>query len=758
MALLNEIHLNSDRNRIWGYLSRDYGVFGDDNYWFMWRALVSDAFLRAYNYSGALLWERKIFSGDDDHSCLGTGLICNNRIYFYNFGENKVGWFAFTGDPPSDYPTFTPILTKGTNVDDLQGIDSFQWWSVTVYQNQYLFHCDTGANRILVTDLDGNYKGHFGTYGSLTGQFYHPVQCVFYDSYLFVAEEGNRRVSVWKLNSVNPFDIVPLNSAGISGLSEDEEPRGIGVCKQLGQVYIICKDRKVREYKINSNLSLTFSGNYFEVDSNTARQGGRGIVVTNNQVVATAHEWPFPYGGDIYPQHSILVHTAIENHMYADAGFDCYGLSLGVNNPISFDIRAGQQGMWKDLLLSFIGEGYIQNNRINGFLGFSMQAKHDIYACIASLSFNMFAGQNDLRKELQFSILAEHNYMMSVLDFDIETNTFANEFSEAENELTFEMVASTPLSASVKVELELIQTSCEALTDRQADMGLYLNSLEAHILEAGKAILKLSLPVIDSTLLLPVVATCDLRLSLDANGQLEIPFSLIGVLETESLTTSGLAYQPGASTVDIDLPSIDTNGIAYCGSDSGEMSILLPIMELSSSLIVLPTISCKIALPSLLLEAVELKDIASINDIYQNGSLILASGTYPQVEGVEFQGVIINTATKAVSRIANTEYFIIDLGNIDLHKKVVNHYLEVFITGYTDQPDQSIGELIAGNYTYEIEPWITGEEWRVVIGKGITRRTAQNVDNRYLNIKLKLKNNFELKSITIFATPTRRRR
>ena len=757
MALLNEIHLNSGYNYHYGTHWVDYGVFGNENYWFMWRLADKYNYLRCYNYSGILLWERHITEWFDDtyYWTLGAGVICNNRLYIFHPLQKKVGWVSFTGDPISDFPSLTFILSKGTGVGDLQGLDSFKWWSATVYQNQYLFHCDTGANRILVTDLDGNYIGHFGTYGNLTGQFYHPVQCAFYGDYLFVAEEGNRRISVWKVNSINPFDIVPLNSAGISGLLEDEEPHGIGVWEQLGQVYIICKDRKVREYKINSDLSLTFSGNYFEVDSNTDRQGGRGIVVTENHVVATAHEYPWLY--DEYPQHSILVHTITDNQMHADANFDCYGLSLGVNNPISFNIRAGHQGIWKNLPFSFTGEGYIQDNRINGSLDFSMQAKHDIYACINSLDFNLFAGQNDLRRTLQFSVFAKQNYMMSDLDFGIETDTFATEFLQAENQFSFEMVASSPLTYFASLSLNPPIVSVSVIADVVATMLLELEDLFISILEAIKANLELPSPSIVSRLLIPQFSQMVLGLDVELSATIEVPHAISINAILNSIETN-ILLNPDYAVMRADLLPAEVSSIALISSDRGGAFISLPLLNLESSLIILPSFTGLITLPSLLMEAIEIEDFVSIEDIYQNDSLVLAQANYPTVEGVEWQGVILNPSTGALSRIANTEYFIIDLGYIDLHRNVVNHYLEVFIAGHTDQPDESIGELIANDYTYEIEPWISNEEWRVVIGKGITRRTAQNKDKRFLRLKLKLKNNFELKGISIIATPTRRKR
>ena len=63
----------------------------------------------------------------------------------------------------------------------------------------FLYICDSGNNRISVTDLDGNPLFTFGSFGSGNGQFNDPYGVCNDGTYVFVSDSGNHRVQYFDL-------------------------------------------------------------------------------------------------------------------------------------------------------------------------------------------------------------------------------------------------------------------------------------------------------------------------------------------------------------------------------------------------------------------------------------------------------------------------------------------------------------------------------------------------------------------------------
>ncbi|RLC49298.1 MAG: hypothetical protein DRH57_00315 [Candidatus Cloacimonadota bacterium] len=732
------------------------GVFGWKNFYFILRQYGNVLFLRKYKFPDVLLWERKVYNKPDWKALpLGAGVVTPSRIYFARWIDEDVGWIEHKDDV-GDYPTFHPILSAGGRKENLQGLASVKKWSATLYRDAYLFHCDVGAHRILVTDLDGGYIGEFGSYGSLHGQFKKPHQCALYwhpvfGDILFVADYGNGRITVWQIESINPFKVNPV-AGGIEGLVDDDRPCGVAVWRN--QLYIRCYKHKVKEFKINSDLTLEATGNEDSFDSDWVNGLCMYLAKDSNSLVTLVQS----YAGEFQASRVNLVTytiTAIENTMEGSVGFRCDALSFGIENSFGFSIRAGHQGVWKGFDLEF--EGYAPPPPVVDVdFKFSCSAKHDIRAMIRSFGFKGRVEQRQIIEFIFFSFLGHSNYMFGNVDFSIDMDIIVTEFLTGENIFNFKMIANAPLVYTCHLDTKPIELEGELINSSFVSCSLELPSLEIVIRESPAG--SVDLPAIDifGEIEVPVVGNVGLNLArLQSSGQIVNPFFVGGQAIVPAMKVSGLIYRPDLISGNLIFRALQTNGIGYASLDRLDIHCILNELQMNSEILVNPVLvgECELALFEV--RAVERKEISSTEEIYQNDELNVVSAEYPEVEGRELLGVAVNLLNKGITKLANTSNMVIDLGYIDLHKSVINQYLEVFISGKSDQP--AIGELIIGDYSYSIDEWVTEGEWRILVGKGLTRRTASNPDKRYIPIKLKLVSGFELKSVVVKAIPVARR-
>ncbi len=92
----------------------------------------------------------------------------------------------------------TRLGTKGTNPGEL-----LQPYSVAADLDSYIFVADSGNHRISVFTLSGKFVRCFGTKGSEPGMFLYPRHlCVDSQGRLVVADEQNHRLQIFDIKEL----------------------------------------------------------------------------------------------------------------------------------------------------------------------------------------------------------------------------------------------------------------------------------------------------------------------------------------------------------------------------------------------------------------------------------------------------------------------------------------------------------------------------------------------------------------------------
>jgi len=120
----------------------------------------------------------------------------------------------------------------------------------------FLYVCDSGNNRIQVTDYDGNYLFEFGSYGSGDGEFNSPYGVANDGERVYVSDTGNNRVQYFDLygNYLGQWGTFG------SGDSEFSSPKGIAANGR----YIFVVDQGNNRFQIFTNIG-TFIMAYGEL-------------------------------------------------------------------------------------------------------------------------------------------------------------------------------------------------------------------------------------------------------------------------------------------------------------------------------------------------------------------------------------------------------------------------------------------------------------------------------------------------------------
>jgi sugar lactone lactonase YvrE len=102
-----------------------------------------------------------------------------------------------------------------------------------------LYVADTGNSRIVVYDLDGNYKAEFGSPGIEAGQFSEPVDVfVSTDGLVYVTDTWNQRVQVFAPSS-DLSEFLPVSNWDISGwFGGSNENKPFITVDQSGKIYV----------------------------------------------------------------------------------------------------------------------------------------------------------------------------------------------------------------------------------------------------------------------------------------------------------------------------------------------------------------------------------------------------------------------------------------------------------------------------------------------------------------------------------------
>jgi len=148
--------------------------------------------------------------------------------------------------------TITPFLyvcDSGNNrisVSDYDGNFLFTWGSFGSGNGQFnnpfgvcndgskVYVTDTGNNRVQIFDLYGNYLGQFGAFGSDPGQFYSPKGIATDGVFLYVIDQANNRFQIFTLSG---FFIMSIGVFG-NGINQFNSPTNIYV----DQYYIYIDD------------------------------------------------------------------------------------------------------------------------------------------------------------------------------------------------------------------------------------------------------------------------------------------------------------------------------------------------------------------------------------------------------------------------------------------------------------------------------------------------------------------------------------
>ena len=120
----------------------------------------------------------------------------------------------------------------------------------SVYADNYgrLYVSDSGNNRIVVFDINGNYLFNFGKLGENEGEFFSPAGIVVNNNNIYVADTGNKRIQ--------KFDI---SGNYVSTIKHEmfKEPRGLSFSSD-GNLFI-ADGGKVYYYDINANSFTLFN-------------------------------------------------------------------------------------------------------------------------------------------------------------------------------------------------------------------------------------------------------------------------------------------------------------------------------------------------------------------------------------------------------------------------------------------------------------------------------------------------------------------
>jgi len=714
---------------------------------------------------GNKLWDAPVLAPGANYYG-GVVLVTDDRIYFRDRSSSpqRIVWIPYTSNPIPDYPPLTTVISYGPGAQDLHGSNN-AWWCGTLYGTQYIFHCDRGAHRIVVTDLDGNYIGEFGTYGSGLGELNSPIQvCVIYPDMVGVVEYGNRRVSFWEIKSWSPF-VAQMVVGGVESsqlISEDYYPIGVAAWKDT-QLYVMeykpsyLASIYVTEFKINSDLSTTKQGSYYySHDSNTALCAWAG---TSKLVTSYKSKECRVYGLRV-----------IDSGLSETMTFDIYAMISGVGVDINFDLISGSPQALMDAPFEIDAEARTQINEFDENFFFSLTAKAGPYNMISEFGFDLVAGEHGIRQSFGFELFAGQNHLEDAFGFELYTETSTIEFSTVESSFGFELLAGAPCSGGLSLELETLELHSKAAADIIGTCQFLLESLVVEAYEGPTSELVLPALEVEASISVPSTGVSQLILpELSVVASASVPSVASMVLELEGLSAEGQALIHGQLNGAVVLPSLVTQGIMSMGAASAQISAVVNNLKVNSWGAVVPSITGALVLPSLAVSSSQSIQLYSISELYDGNSLIHIPGAdYYQIDLSSFsdleenlfdvQGLAINLGTKAVTKLGHpATYNVIDLGYLDVHKVAVMDYLIVYLYGDMSTEEDSVGQLVIGDYSYEIKRWVTNGEWRVVIGKGLTKQSFRGPSVRYQRILLQLKDGFELKGITILATPNPRR-
>lgn len=761
MPLKDGLHIDvqkystSDKRGV--YYKEGDGIFGiswgDDAIW-----------ISKTDEVGNKLWDVRVQSTTTAYRG-GIVLVTDDRIYFRDrvASPNRIVWIPYTSNPIQEYPPLTEVISYGPSSQQLHGSSDY-WWCGTLYGTQYIFHCDTGAHRIVVTDLDGNYIGEFGSYGSGFGELNYPTQVnIVEPGIIAVNEEENRRISFWQIKSWSPFSVDPIvGGVESSQIPSNYYPEGVAVWKNK-QLYTVFyrsaypADTDIWEFEINDDYSTTAQSTTYDISN----PGGYGVWCGESKAVISHTQ----QGCRIYNVRTI------NNVLEEQFEFDIYAMISGVGIDILFSLDATSPGINETFGFSLDdAQAATQHNEFDENFFFSIEAEGGPYNMISEFGFELTAGEYGVIDSFGFELTAAQNYGENVFSFEIYTETGQEEFSTFQQSFEFELLASSPHSGGVNIELETLELHAAAAQDLIGTMELVVEPLEVEAYEGLVGHITLSSLQTTGVVSAPTSGSAQLivpELMLSATAS--VPVAAAMRLGLEGLIVSGLGATQGQLNGGPILPALATHGIMSMGASSGQISATLDSLKIESWAAVVPEVSASLVIPALRVEANQQETIYSISELYDGNNIVyISGGDYTQVDLsslpdleqdiFDIQGVVINLTSHAISKIGYpSTYNVIDLGYLDVHRLAVNDYLVVFLYGDIPTEEDSVGRLIVGDYSYEIKRWISDGEWRVVVGRGLTKRFLRDPSKRYQRLLIQLKSGFELKGLTIFATPNPRR-
>ncbi len=162
-------------------------------------------------------------------------------------------WNSGSANDRFVYPNSVAFDSQG----NIYVSDGSDWWT-----GEY------GNHRIQVFDSDGNYKatlGSTGTPGTGNNQFRGPAHIAIYQDYLYVADRGNHRVQIYRIQ-FSPYALTYQATIGQTGVSGDDnahfdDPTGVAVDED----YIYVADRlnhRVQVFRRSTRAYVTTVGSY----------------------------------------------------------------------------------------------------------------------------------------------------------------------------------------------------------------------------------------------------------------------------------------------------------------------------------------------------------------------------------------------------------------------------------------------------------------------------------------------------------------
>lgn len=645
---------------------------------------------------------------------------------------------------PIDLSTATTIISSGSNSNQLQNPRGLYYLT----SRDYLFVTDGTLHKVLVTDKNGQYITHLGSYGTAIGNFNTPVDCVVIGNYLYVCDYNNNRVQIININTWEfQSTVIPITKP----CAIDAYENYLYITSEGTNAHVVLSVYKITngvEYEQKFNQDM-----YVATDANRKILYPRwaSLAVDFGKIYIGCRK-----EGDSVDNYIYLYKNELETYLDQKltisslGGIDCATMQIPVTHA------SDMMGTVRNIPILIEASGYRQDNRVeqpiliqaSGFAGqfgtspqgirISMVASADVSGIISQIPVEMLASVNSAEGWL--SPIRMTGEILKTIDATLDL-AFPS----------FSVIASTPMIAQAHLNLDEITSDGLCGMDEIAK-GICL----IDIISAGGDTGTIGYAIIDSIIsegmltediyitgseaLISLVsegqawinpnATGEVILSISANGDMAVSPSISGSAIV-SVIADGQGYV---------IPVIRGEGIIelvaegiYVQDSIATGRAIIDLME-AYGYIELPIMQAsKLQVVSIPVKAVTLYDIQALATTNHLDTLHIAnnSGLYKEDSAID------------------TSQITVKLPPLDVEKPLAGLTHELFISGDNDLPTVNVELENGDTFNAQVDSMAKKKgEIRVKFGKGLR--------GRYKIIKLTTSGKLDIDSIRYKGEKTTR--